>query len=444
MVLLVWVLFACFQIPGALAENQSGRILPPSLVPVLKDVRAAMDEKNWAAAIERIRSAQTGSHSGKDGTGRTAPCGHPMVCLALGNCHLFLKAYAHAESAYLTALDMDPGFMDARVNLAKVYTDSAQHAKAAQTFLGAYKLSDPRKPTFLYYAAVMTLMDRKTKAAVDLFETLFAAHPDQITRQWKENYANALMTAQLWQKAEPVVRELARTAKEKEKVRWQETLLQIYLTTGKMEKARDYATTLARKAPANARWWKALVHIHLSLENYDRALDNLIIYGFATPLSEEEKKLTADLCLQLQIPARAADMYENILTRPGHKRMDPKKDKPIIQRLVNAYRQMGRTDKALALLNRFDPTGCDHELLLVKGDLLYETKDFKAANQAYRAAAQSNCAKKGQAWLMAGYAAWQQNDIEASRNAFEKAARFKRHRKDALAAMAQLERTRQM
>jgi Tfp pilus assembly protein PilF len=81
---------------------------------------------------------------------------------------------------------------------------------------------------------------------------------------------------------------------------------------------------------------------------------------------------------------------------------------------------------------------------LLKGDLLYEAKAFKAADEAYRMAARADCPRKGQAWLMAGYAAWQYNDLKASRNAFEKAARFKRHRKDALAAMAQLKRTKQM
>ncbi|MCG8685786.1 MAG: hypothetical protein MI892_12980, partial [Desulfobacterales bacterium] len=69
-----------------------------------------------------------------------------------------------------------------------------------------------------------------------------------------------------------------------------------------------------------------------------------------------------------------------------------------------------------------------------------EAKNFKAANQAYCRVAQSNFARKGQAWLMAGYSAWQQNDFEACRNAFQKAAKYKRYRKDALAAITQLEK----
>ena len=116
----------------------------------------------------------------------------------------------------------------------------------------------------------------------------------------------------------------------------------------------------------------------------------------------------------------------------------------MIDRLVCAYRQMGRGDKALAVLNRLDPQAGNPELLLLKGDVLYETKNYKAADKAFRTAAQKNCSQKGQAWLMAGYAAWQYNDLVASRSAFEQAAQFKRQRKDALAAIAQLKRNSRM
>ena len=50
---------------------------------------------------------------------------------------------------------LSPDFMDARVNLAKVYSDSRQFSKAAQAFLTAYELSDPRQADYLYYSAVM-------------------------------------------------------------------------------------------------------------------------------------------------------------------------------------------------------------------------------------------------------------------------------------------------
>ncbi|MCG8685829.1 MAG: tetratricopeptide repeat protein [Desulfobacterales bacterium] len=436
------MIFICFLPHKVQARNayNPGENLPASVRYLLHPVRQAMSEKNYSAAIELIHKNSKRFQNNEN----EPPCGHPVVCFALGNCHLFLKEYAHAESAYLKALDMAPGFTDARLNLAKVYADSNQCGRAAKAFLDTYEDSDPRVADYLYYAAVMTLMNGQNKDAVDLFESLFYTHPGQVSRQWKENFARALITAELWQRALPLVQQLAETATGEDRVRWQETLLQIHLATGDLEQAKEYAVDLSRASPANARWWKALVHIHLNQGSYDRALENLIIYGFVAPLSREEKILFADLSLQLQIPARAVRMYEGLLPQSSKGEKDSTEYITLIQHLVIAYRQMDQAEKALNLLNRFDPEGVDNELLMVKGDLLYEAKKYRSANQAYRMAAQKNCSQKGQAWLMAGYAAWQQNDFEASRSAFKNAARFKRQRKDAMAAMAQLERTKQM
>lgn len=444
--IMAWTVLLGLLIPQAHAHGAKdpGKNIPVPIQRLLIKVRDLMDQENYNGAIKLIRTARQTSEGKSQADTGTAACIHPMVCLALGNCYLMLPDYAQAESAYLAALDLAPDFMDARVNLARVYSDTSQFAKASQAFLAAYELSHPRQPDYLYYSAVMALTDGRTETAIGHFERLFAAHPDQVVRPWRENFANALMTANHWKRAVPVVRYLADHAAAKDTIKWQETLLQIFLQTNDLKQALSHATTLSREACTVPKWWKALVHINLGLGHYDRALDDLIIYGFLSPLTREEKKLFADLSLQLQIPARAVGIYETLLAKTQGSPLDIKGEKQMVQRLANAYRQLDQGDRALALLNRFDPKACDAELLLLKGDLLYEAKAFKAADEAYRMAARADCPRKGQAWLMAGYAAWQYNDLKGSRNAFEKAARFKRHRKDALAAMAQLKRTKQM
>lgn len=442
--ILTWAGLFCLVIPLAHASGAKdlGKNLPISAQRLLIKAQNLMAQKDYNGTIELIRAAMAKpDNKPREGT---AACSHPLVCLALGNCYLMIPEYPHAESAYLAALKLAPDFMDARVNLAKVYSDTNQLNKAAQAFLAVYELSHPRQADYLYYSAVMTLADGRAEAAIGCFERLFAAHPDQMSRQWQENFANALMTANHWKRAVPVVRDLVTQATGTDRIRWQETLLQIYLQTDDLAQARSYATTLSREDCTVAKWWKALVHIHLGLGNYPQALDNLIVYGFLSPLTREEKKLFADLSLQLQIPARAVRTYETLLAETLDTPLDAKEEKQMIQRLVAAYRQLEKGDQALALLNRFDTKAWDPEMLLLKGDLLYEAKAFESATKAYRIAASEDCPQKGQAWLMAGYAAWQHNDLKASRSAFEKAARFKRHRKDALAAMAQMERTTPM
>ena len=116
--------------------------------------------------------------------------------------------------------------------------DTNNYPKAARAFALAYDLSDPKEADYLYYSAVMTLMEGKAGAASKIFERLFAAHPEKVTLKWRETYANALMRAEYWKKAVPVVRTLARETTGKEKIRWQETLLQIYLTMDDLKRAR--------------------------------------------------------------------------------------------------------------------------------------------------------------------------------------------------------------
>ncbi|HBT86997.1 tetratricopeptide repeat protein [Desulfobacter sp.] len=434
-VILAFAAVTFFQLEKSLAQGYQK--MPVGIQRLLINVRKAMDKNDYAAAVKLIQADQAKSKS-------NTPCSHPTVCLALGNCFLMQKEMPHAESAYLTALSLDKNYLDAQVNLAKIYTDTNQTAKAVKAFWAAYQLSDPKNPKYLYYSAVMALTAGKTQTAIRRFDSLFSAHPDQVTRQWRENYANALVTAQQWKKAAPVLRDLIAQSKGESRIKWQEALLQIYLTINDTGKALDLAGTLSRQAPSEARWWKALVHIHLTRGEYANAFEDLIIYSFVTPLTRQEKKLFADLSLQLNIPARAARMYETLITESAGKKSSPSHNRQMINGLVCAYRQMDRGDKALAVLNRLDPQAGNPELLLLKGDVLYETKNYKAADKAFRTAALKNCSQKGQAWLMAGYAAWQYNDIVASRNAFEQAAQYKHQREDALAAIAQLNRSTQM
>jgi tetratricopeptide (TPR) repeat protein len=194
--------------------------------------------------------------------------------------------------------------------------------------------------------------------------------------------------------------------------------------------ALDLAHTLTRQTPTIAKWWKALAHIQLNAEHYEDALMALTIYSFLTPMSMEEKKLLADLNLQLNIPVKAAPLYEACLKE--------KKDKQMLQQLAAAYRQLGKPEMALAVIDAVDPDSDDADIVLLKGELYYSMDKFEQAVEAYKRAARNKGRHVGRAWLMAGYAAWQINDIAASKDAFARAAKHRRQRKAANTALKQL------
>lgn len=432
----IWVIMFSILTQPAQAAWDPDQPLPFGVLRLLQKTKGPMDQEKYKETIQIIR--ESCSEIGPEA--KDSVCRHPMVCLTLANCCLLTQDYAEAEATYLKVLERAPDLLDAQLNLAKVYSDTQQYDRAGKWFVKAYGISDPKKPDYLYYGAVMNLMDHKEDLAIELFERLFATHPDAVNIQWRENYANALMTAGYWQRAIPQVKSLAAETKEEKQIKWQETLLQIYIQTNDMDQALAYATHLSRTAPTVPKWWKGLVHIQLSRGKYQNALEDLLIYGFLTPLTPKEQKLCADLCLQLDVPVKAARIYEDLFQAS----LKSKEDKQIVKLLIHAYRSLDQGEKALTILDRLDKSAMDTELILLKGDLFYAAKRFKEADAAFREAAKISGPQEGKAWLMAGYAAWQINDVEASRTAFEKAAQFKPLRKDALAAMAQLERNRPM
>lgn len=407
--------------------------LPTSARRVLIEVRDLMNRKDYAGAVDRIKAFQAQSVSPAMKKSDAQGCRHPMVYFALGNCCLLQEDYVQAKKALVAAVKQEPGFVDAWLNLAKTYYELKAYAETATCYANAYERSDQIHPDYLYFSAAAYLMAEKYMPALAAFERLFKEHADRIQPQWRENYVNALLAAGHPRRALPLIKSLAEQSGGDNKTRWQETLLHLYLQLDMHRQALSYATGLARENCIMSKWWRALAHVNLSLGRYKEALADLTIYGYLTPLSAEEQKLWADLNLQLDIPVKAATVYEAMIK--------DKPDKRLLQKLVTAYQRLDRSEKALEQLNHFVSTMDDPELLMLKGDLLYALKRFNDANNAYRRAAQADFRQAGRAWLLAGYAAWQTNDLRASRHAFENAAKYSGQRKAARLAMAQIGKT---
>jgi tetratricopeptide (TPR) repeat protein len=415
------------------AAGWDAKKLPTSAKLVLIEVRALMNQKDYQGAIRRIKAFQARGDRASVKGPHAEGCRHPMVYFALGNCYLLQEEYMEAKKALLAAVEREPGFVDAWVNLAKTYYERKEYAQAARCYANAYERSDQSHPDYLYFSAVGYLVAEKYVSALTAFEALFKAHADRIQKQWRENYVNALVAAGHPRRALPLIKILAKQSNGDKKTRWQETLLHLYLQLDMHTQALSYARNLTRENCTMAKWWRALAHVNLSLGNYKEALADLTIYGYLTPLSDEEQRLWADLNLQLDIPVRAVSVYEAMIKE--------KPDKRLLQKLVTAYQKLDRSEKALEQLNYFGLATNDPEILMIKGDLLYALKRFNDANNAYRRAAQADFRQAGRAWLLAGYAAWQTNDLSSSRQAFERAAKYSGQRKAARLAMAQLRKT---
>ncbi len=408
--------------------------LPVPARVVLAKAGALMQEKAYSKAIDVLLAFQTRKRPASTATQNDPKgCYHPEVFFALGTCYLMQSSYDAAVNAYDQAVRRDPTFTAAWLNMAKACYEAHDYSRAAGCFEQAYEHSEEKNPEHLYYCAAAYLMDRKNAPGLIAFERLFEQHADAVQPAWRENYVHALLEAGRPKAALPHIRQLASEYTGEKQVQWQEILLHNYLQLDMQVEAHAYALYLTRQAPAMSKWWKALTHVELNAGRYDQALVAFTVFSYLTPLTAQENKLLADLNLQLGIPVKAAPLYEAVLHE--------KTDRRLIHNLMLALQQLGQPEEAVNALQRFAPGTRDPELLMCKADLLYSLERFEEAGQTYRRIARVGTGKShqtGRAWLMAGYAALQANDVDACRSAFRKAATFKKHRKNALLAIQQL------
>ena len=439
--LLITLAVSLFAVDGRAAQKKNGnkKDIPLAARVVLAKAGALINEKNYAKAVETLTAFQARGDAATQ-PGQSDPKGyhHAEIYFALGTCHLFQKNSTKAVEAFEKALKQDPGHVSAWLNLAKASYDLNDYAKAARCFEQAYTHSETQNPEHLYYCAAAHLMAQQNERSIAVFDRLFQQHPDQIQPSWRENYVHALLSADRPRRALPHIRRLAQEYTGDKQVQWQEILLHQYMQLDMREQARSYALFLTRQAPTRAKWWKALAHVRLQDGNYPPALTALTIYSYLKPLTEQETKLLADLHLQLGIPVKAAPLYQAALQKQT--------DKRLLHNLMLALQQLGQPEQALKSLKQIAPKTKDPDLLMLKADLLYGLERFREAEQAYRVTARLDTEqphRTGRAWLMAGYAALQANDVDAGRQAFKQAAAFKQQRKAALLAMRRLPKTQQ-
>jgi len=437
----VFKIVICFSaallmiLPSSLQAGENGQQadMPMSVRMILHNVSPMLENEEFAKAAKTLEQfLDKGGSAQKAIEAKEYEYHHPEVYFALGNCYLMQEKYTSAARAYEYSVQARPDFSSAWLNLARSFYELGQLRRAGECFEQAYERSKDKKPQYLYHSALAYLMDEKYSQAIATLERLFDTHPSVVKPEWKENMVHALMAVNKPRIALPYMQDLAQNTSGKRQRRWQETLLYQYLELGMTQKALRHGRKLTRQYPTNPKWWKGLTHINLNLGRSEEALAALMVYGFLTPLSDQEKKLIADLSLEADVPVKAVPMYTSWL-QDHH-------DTQVLRRLVAAYRRLSQPDKALETIDSLGPKTKSSELLMLEGELLYELEKFAQAARVFEQAAGKQGSHRGRAWLMAGYAAWQSDDHSRSQKAFSQAAKFQRQKKEASKALQQIQR----
>jgi tetratricopeptide (TPR) repeat protein len=391
-----------------------------------------MEDGRQAQALKLLREFQAPAGQDALDPGQPDPRGyhHPEVYFMLGILHESLNEQGKARKAYQQTLEQDPDHAKARVNLARICQENEEYTRAADHFSRAYAAQGKEKPRYLYYAAVSLLMDDSPEKSIQYFNRLLAEHGQQIRAKWRENLIHALLSAGRNQEALKHIQVLVKEYSGEKRLQWQEILLYQYLELEMHDRAYSFVLDLTRQAPTLDKWWKAAAHTALAQNKYEQAATALTVYSYLTPLNQEEAGLLADLYLQVDIPVKAVPVYRLVLAKT--------KDTRILQNLIVAFRQLGEPEKALEALRAYSGQEEDSGLLLLQADLLYELERFEPAAEIYRQAAGQGGKQAGRAWLMAGHALWNQNELKVALQAFEQAVKYKKQRDEAHKALQRL------
>ncbi|ACN13126.1 TPR repeat protein [Desulforapulum autotrophicum HRM2] len=354
---------------------------------------------------------------------------HPFLLFTLGNYSMEANHIEEATRYYEDCVKNGGDFSPAWLNLAKACYDLEQFNRAGQCFVRGYELETEKRAVLLYYAANAFFSARQYPKAMAVFNRLTKNHTGEIQPSWHELAVHIFLALEQPKNALPHMEYLAQNMDGTARTTWQEALLYQYMELGMDKKALDFVTFLTREYPLEPKWWKGLARFSLDNNKMENAIVAMTLYSFLTPLTDNEKKLMADLYLAAGIPAKAVEHYQDIST--------PEKRLAVTQNTVIALRQMNLDQKALELLDQVLTTEkISIKLKMLKGDLLFYLEQYQAAETLFETLAPKD--NSGHSWLMLGYSRWNLGKIQSARTAMARAATFKQQKKAAARAIKSL------
>ena len=353
---------------------------------------------------------------------------HYLIYFMLGNCYTKKRKFFSAINNYKHCIEKNPKFCPAWTNIANCYYELKKYKKAACAFLKAYELSKPKDLDLMFYSALSFFYAKEIKKAESLLKKLVKNPKPKL--EWKEALANLYLTENRYRSALPIVEELSEKSKDKKKKKWQEIRLYLYINLNMKKEAFSYLKFLLKEYPLETKWWKGLAHFYLNEKKYKLALVALLVKGLIKPLSSEELKVAANLFMMLNVPDKAAELYEKLIRE--------KATKEIEKQIIYCYLKMFKPKKALEWISLALKKKKDYDLLALKGEILYQLEDYEKAARVFQEAAKFK-KDKGHCWIMAGYSWLNANNLKMAKFCFKKALKYKKSKLTAQKILAKLE-----
>ncbi|WP_321390243.1 tetratricopeptide repeat protein [uncultured Desulfuromusa sp.] len=312
---------------------------------------------------------------------------HYLIDYHLGNLYSRSGQLEKALSAYDAALsgcDQEPGIWQ---NRGKIAWDLKRYPVAADSLSRAYELDLNKEPSLLFHTAIARIYADQKDVALNLLEYLIGDVPEAVQDIWLETYTNLCL-------------ELKQT-----------------------DRALEHLTHWHRHFETRKVFWRLLAILHVQLRQYEEGAANLKVLAAFEPLNKTDKKLLADLLLQVNIPLEAAELYEELLT-------ENPTEQQLHEQTIICYRLGLQPQKALDAIERALVVYRSVDLLQTQGEIFFDQGQYEQAFQVFEQLLHLD-SDKGIAYLYQGYCALRMEDLALARKVLTRASSYKSERKEA-------------
>ncbi len=286
------------------------------------------------------------------------------------------------------------------------------YEKAHQTF--------PNNPEMLQNYTILTYETGRLNEAAKLFEKLYVLK-GRSEKKLLYQASGIYYQAENLKEAKRILTQLL-TLKGKPESRWYEDIIAICIELEEWRQAEKWAKIFLKIKPGQARYWRLLAQMRLDREEYRSAASALeIAYRLEGGKNNEWVEL-ADLYMYLNAPLMAARCL-----KAGYGKDIPYEQKI---KIAQIYARTQRFDKGVAYLDAAIKTKPSAQLLFDKGRMLYDAMAYEKAISALEACTKMD-PKFGQAYILAGFAAWNMNNFQKARSAFARASTLPEQREQA-------------
>jgi len=320
---------------------------------------------------------------------------HAFVAYTLAACYLDLNKENLALAQYEQTIEFCPGYAPAWQNLAKICFDLKKYDRAGRALEKAWELTGRKNHLLRFQAAVAFISAKKQKKALPILTNLCSGKVGAPEEKW--------------------VKLLVQTAVE---LKQPETAL------------KTVERLLAGSEPDPYLFRLASV-LYLETANYRKAAQNLEAYSLVKPLSRQERKLLADLYVNLGIPSRAAPNYEVLVASEPCARL--------WERTAACWFEACDYDQAIdAAQKGLAAFPKSPRLWRIKGWGHYENKRYDLASQAFAKASSLDHSDINSLFLH-GLCACRAGDKDSAKKALEKVACHDRYKVRALGLIHEME-----